>query len=177
MEKLPLQQVESSKHEASPVAKTQHHKRQTPKIEVIVGPVTKSVSTSITRHQRNEHKARNERTGRGENVEEKEGQQFESLKNLVSNLESNEGELNSNEKWFNRIRRKITLSNRNVNRRRLVPLNEETYEDDDQDDIVNSVVTNVLKNNRRRIDISNDEDSLHENKEDDLYQNVDLDEK
>merc|ERR1712062_377430 len=165
-------------------AELQHQKRQArqPKVEVIVGPVTKSVSASISGHHENKHQARNERIGRADNLEEGKGHhshhgQYESLKNLVSNLESNEGELNSNEKWFNRIRRRIKLSNRNVNRRRLVPVEEETYEDDDQDDIVNSVVTNVLKNNRRRIDISNDEDSLHENKENDLYQNVDLDEK
>merc|ERR1712024_353364 len=170
------QQVEPASQKPHPVAKPQQHKRQTPKIEVIVGPVTKSVSTSITRHQVNEHKARNERIGRGENLEERKDNQFESLKNLVSNLESNEGELNSNEKWFNRIRRRITLSNRNANRRRLVPIDEETYEDDDQDDIVNSVVTNVLKNNRRRIDLSNNDDSLTEDREDDFEDNAYIDE-
>merc|ERR1712024_370299 len=170
------QQVEPASQKPHPVAKPQQHKRQTPKIEVIVGPVTKSVSTSITRHQVNEHKSRNERIGRGENLEERQGNQFESLKNLVSNLESNEGELNSNEKWFNRIRRRITLSNRNANRRRLVPIDEETYEDDDQDDIVNSVVTNVLKNNRRRIDLSDNDDSLTEDGEDDFEDNAYLEE-
>merc|ERR1712024_107920 len=159
------QQVEPASQKPHPVAKPQQHKRQTPKIEVIVGPVTKSVSTSITRHQVNEHKARNERIGRGENLEERKDNQFESLKNLMGNLESNEGELNSNEKWFNRIRRRIKLSNRNVNRRRLVPVEEETYEDDEQDDIGTTVVSNVRQNNRRRLDLSNQESRVLENRE------------
>ena len=108
---------------------------------------------------------------RVENLEEGKGHynhhgQYESLKNLVTNLESSEGELNSNEKWFNRIRRRIKLSNRNVNRRRLVPVEEETYEDDEQDDIVNTVVSNVLQNNRRRLDLSKQESRVLENRED-----------
>merc|ERR1711997_1313328 len=125
---------------------------------------------------------RNERIGREENFEEGKGHhshhgQYESLKNLVSNLESSKGELNSNEKWFNRIRRRIKLSNRNVNRRRLIPVKEETYEDDEQDDIVHSVVSNVLQNNRRSLDLSNQESKVVENREElDLEEIESLDE-
>merc|ERR1711997_845515 len=120
---------------------------------------------------------RNERIGREENFEEGKGHhshhgQYESLKNLVTNLESSEGELNSNEKWFNRIRRRIKLSNRNVNRRRLVPVEEETYEDNEQDDIVNTVVSNVLQNNRRRLDLSNQESRILENREEHEFEEI-----
>merc|ERR1712244_104097 len=144
---------------------------------VIVGPVTKSVTASMGSHNDIEHHTRNERIGREEKFEEGQGHQYESLKNLVSNLESKNDELNSNEKWFNRIRRRIKLSNRNVNRRRLVPVKEETYEDDEQDDIVHSVVSNVLQNNRRSLDLSNQESKVVENREEhDLEEIESLDE-
>merc|ERR1711944_292174 len=101
-----------------------------------------------------------------EKLEEGQGHQYESLQNLVSNLESQNDELTSNEKWFNRIRRRIKLSHRpNVNRRRLVPVEEETYDDNEQDDIVNTVVSNVLQNNRRRLDLSNRETRVVDNVE------------
>lgn len=171
VEKLPLHQAKSHP-EGNP-----HHKRQTPNVEVIVGPVTKSVTASISSHNDNEHHTRNERIGREEKLEEGQGHQYESLKNLVSNLESKNDALNSNEKWFNRIRRRIKLSNRNVNRRRLVPVKEETYEDDEQDDIVHSVVSNVLQNNRRSLDLSNQESKVVENREEhDLEEIESLDE-
>merc|ERR1712018_916446 len=100
------------------MGKSIHHKRDTKKVKVVVGPVTSSTtstSTKISESTSTNELSRND-------VETPAGAENNpSLGHFVP--ERNDGD--SNEKWFRRILRRLNLSN---NRRRLDSIDDE---DDD----------------------------------------------
>lgn len=112
----------------------------------MVGPVSKSTSTILGTSSSNQRSSNN-----GEEVVHSQSVQ------PIALAASKGDDINSNEKWFGRIRRRLSLRN---NRRRLDIVDDD---EDDDEDIVNSVVTSVISNNRRRLDSTNDIEDKEEN--------------